>query len=219
MAMLMEVANGYNNACELIIPPRSCSDCVEKESGKVRAVGYVKTGRTFFDPTNVLEWLQAIYDGDAVIVHNINGTYNGGEATTSEGYGYVSLRLDSRTHVLTYTEIYNCANRDFYNAIADAQDFRVFLALDKSLRESSEPASIIATAPVNAIETTNEFSVTVTWSERNLMDCHALPGTLFKSCADFNRLWASFCPACNSGTTGTLVCPVDCTVPAFGTFV
>lgn len=174
---------------------RVCSDCLEPTNGNVSAVAFVRNGVNFADYADALEWLYHIDRKDAIIVHNVRGTY-AGEPVIVPGYGKNATTVATNNFTLTYFELFDCAQLEFYNKAQELSGWRVFMLTDAGLLEVWDTVSIIPSAPINSPETLNEYAVTVNWQGRYLPVCRAVPPKLFDSCQELERQKANYCKPC-----------------------
>lgn len=175
---------------------RVCTDCADVENGRVRAVAFIRVDARIDDYYDEAFWAWLVFQKKAFIIHRTRGTYSA-EPQTVEGWGAQPTELANILHTLVYTEPFVCDLTPFYNALSDADIFRVVMITENGLRYSNEPVSIKATAPVGATETVNEFSVTVTWNERNMPECiNGTPPLFLRDCNYYNRVYPTLCVPC-----------------------
>lgn len=132
----------YYPGCALIIPDPSCSDCPEKELGRVRSLFLQSVNKTFLDYTNPAEWAAAIQARDVYVFPYTQGTFAMNE-TLTQGFGNVEEDLDSYACVLALMEPNFAANRNFWNAMKKSHAFRVGWRTETKIYVSDIAATII----------------------------------------------------------------------------
>jgi hypothetical protein len=165
-----------------------CSSCPNPEEGRVSAVAFVRAGIPIGDPTLNQTWVDIICNDYGVIIPNVRGEYNGGEAKEGDGYGRVLTRRQSTTHELTYFHEYSCENVDFYNLLNYSRSYELWYTNGNKLWRSGVVVFASAKAPITADPSdTIEFEVMARWSNKNLPTCSDAP-SIFQSCEEIERL-------------------------------
>ncbi len=132
----------YYPGCSLTIPDPVCSDCPEKELGRVRSIFLQKVDYTFVDYTNPLEWQAAILAKNVYVFPYTKGTFTMTE-TLTQSFGNVEEDLDSFENVLACMEPNFAANYSFWNAMRKAHNFKVGWRTETKIYVSDVPATII----------------------------------------------------------------------------
>lgn len=132
----------YYPGCSLVIPDPVCSDCPEKELGRVRSIFLQKTDFEFSDITNPLEWAQAIQDRSIFVYPFTKGSFTMSEVLT-DGFGNVDQDLDSYEFNIAAMEPNLAANRDHWNALKKAHNYRVGWRSQTKIYRSAVAATII----------------------------------------------------------------------------
>ena len=156
-----------------------CDPCA-KELGRVRGVILFKST---FDWSTLIEKLrgttsqaateartifeQAIANGDAYLISETTGTYDGGAAQTGDGYGDDESRLLGYLYTLNYKDPSYAGNRDFYQAI-ELGDVKVCWRTETLLHFADKPATIQAIDPIEEdLSSAVVWDVTATWKSKN----------------------------------------------------
>ncbi|MCS7086629.1 MAG: hypothetical protein NZ534_11225, partial [Bacteroidia bacterium] len=139
----------------------------------VRHVAFVRcsvANSSGFDPADLADWNAAIVAGDATVIANVRGTYDGGAATENAGYGDVPTELTGMIHTLTYFDPRVRVNCNFYNQIKYlASDYRFFFFTATRGWRVLRPVRVFARMPVaETTETFVNYEVTVKWSHIDL---------------------------------------------------
>lgn len=149
--------------------PAECTD----ELGRVRHVGWVRctlfSGPSPFNPSSLTDWNLAIAAGNAILIRDVRGTYDGGSATKNAGYGSKPSRLTGKTHTLTYFDPRVINNCDFYNRLHYiGSEYRFFFFTATRVWQVLRPTSATPTMPIaEDLNSIVEFNVTVEWSDIN----------------------------------------------------
>lgn len=198
----------YGNEC-IDSADYVCAVCGEGESGRIRAVAYVRQDVRFVDITNPLEWLYYISLKQAYILPEVRGSYDGGKESTSEGFGAQQNRVTGMLHTVEYAERMRVENLGFYNVARRRSDLRLVYVTERYLWWAPSLAKIAASKPIEAgLDTENIFKVSVQWASMDFAAAHEIPAGVFDSCARLQALLAQYCAPCAAEpTTGTFDCP------------
>jgi hypothetical protein len=174
----------------------SCDDCEGEELNRIIHLAFVLKGRTL-DKTSAsaftADLLDAEADGDAIILRNISGTYDGGAITTGPGRGRETERVLGMSHTLTYIDPAILSRIAFYNAMKQiARNFNIIYFTDqKAWPVDNIQPSVAPTVPITDDNTTKiEGNIVVKWNKKDL----ALP-------VDFNTEALDSCPVLPSSIT------------------
>ena len=138
----------YPDTCDPLIPDHACSNCLDRENGRVRGVFFKKKSYEFADPTSVAEWEAAVLSGDVIIVPYTHGDFDGGTPNEGQGYGdQVSTYLNS-AYVLNFFDPDLVDNRNFYNEIKKSRNYEVGFRTETVLWFLSGTAVILPKSPV-----------------------------------------------------------------------
>jgi hypothetical protein len=163
------------------IPDYVADDCGNIENGRVRHLILKKKTATITDPSNASEWNALIASGDALVIKNVRGSYDGGVVVESTGFGDNSAQLTGRNHVLTYMDYTVKNNVSFYNEFAMASNnYNVYFATESLIWGQTKGIQLASTLPItdNLQEGIN-FNVTVKWAEMEMPTPYTSPSTLF----------------------------------------
>ena len=163
------------------IPDYVADDCGDIENGRVRHLILKKKTATITDPSSVSEWQGLIASGDALVIKNVRGSYDGGVVVESTGFGDSPAMLTGRNHVLTYMDYTVKSNVSFYNEFAKASNnYNVFFATESLIWGQSTGIQLASTLPItdNLQEGIN-FNVTVKWAEMEMPTPYNSPSALF----------------------------------------
>lgn len=152
-----------------------CDPC-NNELGRVRSVilfdaGFdttplqtaLKLGTTEGDAQAVTLFEAAISNGNAHLISETNGTYDGGSPQTGDGYGDEDTRLLGYLHTLSFKDPSYAGNAKFWEN-AEKSKWKVCFRTDTLLHFIDKPASIQAIAPIEADLTSSvAWNVTAAW--------------------------------------------------------
>jgi hypothetical protein len=169
----------YSNSCGQL--PAFLSDpCAAPEGGRLRHVAFVAPGVQFADWGDPLEWQAKAAAGQVILIPNTQGTYNGGESVTTEGFGEARQVATGRNHSATYAHREVAGNTAFYDALNFQQGWQFVFATENLLWLTHAPALVKAGAPVEAgVDSMVKWSVTVEWSSRHNPQPIPLPAGIF----------------------------------------
>ena len=156
-----------------------CDPCA-KELGRVRGVILFKSsydwstlitnlraGTTQGAAAAVTEIENAVANGDAYLISETTGTYDGGAAQTGDGYGDDESRLLGYLYTLNYKDPSYAGNRDFYQAV-EAGDVKICWRTETLLHFADKPATIQAIDPIEEdLSSAVVWNVTATWKSKN----------------------------------------------------
>lgn len=132
----------YYSGCDTVIPDPVCSDCPDKELGRVRSIFLQRVDYTFVDITNPVEWQTAIQNRDVYVFPYTKGTFTMNEVLTP-GFGNVEEDMDSYENILAVMEPNFKDNRAFWNAMKKSHAFKVGWRTESYVYVSDTPAVII----------------------------------------------------------------------------
>ena len=108
----------------------------------------------------------AIEDGNAHLISETTGTFDGGSAQTGDGYGDEETRLLGYLYTLAYKDPSYAGNKDFYER-AENEHWIVAWRTETLLHFADKPAGIQAIAPVEQdLTTAVAWNVTATWKSK-----------------------------------------------------
>ena len=155
--------------------PIICDD--EFEYQRVTALGIHKIIDPQLDLTDPAVW-ELFVDTDPPtnnfidyinLVPDVEGEYDGGEATTAPGYGENLEIVESMRHGIVIRGEYNKKNEAFFNRIFRSKNNGItfFTGTDRQMQVvDQQRISIIPQLGVtNALETHRKFQLTISWSK------------------------------------------------------
>lgn len=172
-------------SCITTLPDYICESCNPSEANKIRAVAFVKKGVVFADPTyqDSDEWATLVNAGDAWIINEVNGSYDGGSPNFQTGWGDAIEKLSGITHIANWMVQWTCENTEFFNNLNFQQDLEFFFVTENHLQYSGITANSFAKAEVtDDMNSVRTWAVETKWSNKNLPTCFDRP-EIFASCA------------------------------------
>lgn len=113
---------------------------------------------------------QAIIDGNAHLISETNGSFDGGAAQTGDGYGDEESRLLGYLYTLTYKDPSYASNKEFYEK-AEKEHWIPAWRTETLLHFADKPAGIQAIAPVEEdLTSAVAWNVNATWKSKNKPD-------------------------------------------------
>lgn len=126
-----------------------CSDCPDKELGKVRSLFIIKVGTVFIDDQDPAEWAAKIASGDVIIFPATSGSVTV-DPKTSDGYGNTAETLDSYTFTMDVHEPNFKNNVPAWNAVKRSTIYRVGWVTETQVQISDVAATFIPKTPTPA---------------------------------------------------------------------
>lgn len=156
-----------------------CDPC-GKELGRVRGVilfrgdydvesliAKLKLGTPEGNQQAVAQFEAAIESGDAHLISETTGTYDGGAPQEGDGYGDEEKRLLGFLHTLTFKDPSYAGNVEFYENV-EKEHYKVVWRTESLLHFGDQPASIQATDPVEEdLTSAVVWNVTASWKSKN----------------------------------------------------
>lgn len=163
------------------IPDYINDDCGDIENGRVRHLILKKKTATITDPSNASQWQALIDSGDALVIKNIKGAYDGGVIVENDGFGDASSQFTGRNHTLTYMDYTVKSNVSFYNEFAKASNnYNVYFATESLIWGQTKGIQIYSTLPItNNLQEGINFNVTVKWAEIDMPTPYTIPAGIF----------------------------------------
>jgi hypothetical protein len=189
------------------IPARSCEDCVTDELNKVVHAAFVKRGTSISTTSMVSDILAAELLGNAYVIRNVSGSYDGGKATFGKGLGKQLKRMTGKAHALSFIDFSYVANAQYWiDMESQAANFDIYFFTDTyGWVVTNAPVSIEATGKItDDNQTFIEGEIAVTWAKKsNPLNYSASVDDLATCPQLFDGESVSF--SNQSGSTGTIV--------------
>jgi hypothetical protein len=164
------------------LPAFVSQPCTQPEGGRIRHVAYVAPGVQFADWSDPLEWQAKLAAHEAIVIQGTQGTYNGGESVTQEGFGNSRFVTTGRNHSASYQHREVVENIDFYDSLNFNAEWQFVFATENHIWVTDAPAHVKAGAPVEAgLDSMVKWNVTVEWSAKTNPKPFALPEGIFRS--------------------------------------
>lgn len=189
------------------IPARSCEDCITDELNKVVHAAFVYRGTDISTTAMVADILAAELLGNAYVIRNVSGSYDGGKASYGKGVGKQLKRMTGKAHALAFIDFSYVANAQYWiDMEAQAPNFDLYFFTDTfGWVVSNAYLSIEAVGKItDDNQTFIEGEIAVSWAKRsNPLNYTALVDSLATCPQLFDGETVSF--ANQSGSTGTIV--------------
>lgn len=171
------------------IPNYYCNPCLDSttiEYGRIRSVAFIKNtyiATILANPSSTSVWTTAVNNGNAVVLYQTRGSYDGGATTMITGFGDNIEFNGTRTHTLTYFDPFVSDNVDFYNAIQNSTDWTICFRTSTKIWFAEKPVTI---TPKNAvaddIASTMTWEVACKWTNANSPYGYTTPTAIFDRC-------------------------------------
>lgn len=173
----------YPSDCQDTVPAYQCNACPDREKGGVTTVAFIKKDFAFVDPTDPQEWIDGIEAGSIMLIAKTRGQYDGGSAKYGEGFGRIKQRLLGYDYKLTFMDEDFKANKSFYDAIDDSNNW-ILAWFTESLVWLSDTA--VTTSVKDAVDIDIEkdvvWEVEVSWFYKNKPRKFEAPAGIAESC-------------------------------------
>lgn len=168
---------------EVNVPRYACTDCGERDFARVRHVAYFDENYEFSDIESFAEWNTLLNAGQAEVIRNVLGSYDGGETEEIGGFGDVEFDNGNTTHVLTFKDPNYKDNRDFYNALKNKKDKKFVWTTQNNMFVANTPANISVKIPIaESIKDIVVAEVTIKWVQSDLPLIYTRATDLFDEC-------------------------------------
>lgn len=188
-------------------PSRGCEDCVTDELNKVVHVAFVKRGTTIGTSTIVADIMTAELTGNAYVIRNVSGAYDGGKGSFGKGLGKQLKRLVGKSHSLTFIDFSYVANVQYWSDMENqAANYDLYFCTDTyAWVVANAFLSIEAMGKItDDNQTFIEGDIAVTWSKKTNPINYISSVDSLATCQQlFNGDALSF--ANQSGSTATIV--------------
>jgi len=170
-----------------------CNDCGEAELNRIIHIAYVKKGTDIdlTDPaTTESDLLAAELACNAIIIRNINGTYDGGTVQTGKGHGKEPEHVVGMGHTISYTDFnMSKAQIAFYNAMKrNARQFDLYpMTQTKVWPIKQTSLSVAPKLPITDDNKTSiEGQIDVKWNLPDLPLPYDIDTDAFDECQELN---------------------------------
>lgn len=156
--------------------------CGVREMSRVRHLIYVNKSASVSDPSDSAAWAALEASGDAKIIRNINGTYDGGAPVEGAGFGEAISEQYGIVHSLVYQDPRAVQNIDFYNNLKKvAQNYKLFFATETKIWKVDATLYASPKAPItNDLSQIVSIETTLKWSYKDLPVTFDRPVGLFE---------------------------------------
>lgn len=135
-------------SCETI-PSYNQIACNQSEMARVRSIALVKNGVTFINPSSESEWAAKVASGDAIVIREIRGSYDGGQPVEGAGFGSQVVRILNKNHAVSVTDPRAVDNIGFWNVMQrQAYNYTLWLLSENYVWNTKGTPSIAPTMPI-----------------------------------------------------------------------
>jgi hypothetical protein len=166
----------------------SCVDCVDNlEHARIGQGGFVHKSyyeTLMADPTDASIWQTGITDGKIVIMPNLRGTYDGGTAVTSPGYGRVSLKTTGYNYTANIHDPVYADNYDFYASLVGNSGWHFAFLTETQGRITQVPVNVSPKDPItDSLDDAVEWQSDISWSAKFAPKPFTAPQAVFQCAA------------------------------------
>jgi hypothetical protein len=156
--------------------------CLPKELGRVRSVAFVNKNSTILDPTDASEWNALIASGDAIIIPQVRGNYDGGAVSEGAGFGDEATEFTGRIHTLNYFDPNTTQNNEVWynNFTKNAKNYVLWYRTETKIYNTDAPLSLSAKEAIT--ENTTDvvtYEVMCKWTNENMAISYPAPAGIF----------------------------------------
>jgi hypothetical protein len=161
--------------------------CNEAELARVRSIAFVKRTANVSNPSDPAVWAALEANGDAKIIREIRGAYDGGVPVEATGFGSQQTRIQNSNHTLTVTDpkvIQNVRN-GFWDAMRrNAYLYEVWLLGETQIWKTNGIPSVAPTIPITDDISQEVYVVaTIKWQDPNIPVPYDKPGEFLDTIA------------------------------------
>lgn len=144
--------------------------CGVRELARIRHIIFVKKTVPIVNPSDAAAWTALEASGDAKIIRNINGTYDGGAPVEGAGFGESISEQYGITHTLTYQDPRAVQNIDFYNKFKMvAQNYVAYACTETQIWSTIATLYASPKMPIaNDLSQIVSIEATIKWSYKDL---------------------------------------------------
>jgi len=154
--------------CNPIEPVYRCSNCSEDNPNNILHVAYVKRGVTIPTTSIIASLLAAELAGNAYIIRNVSGEYDGGTYGDRTGRAKQSTQNGAGIFNVIYTDYTPIENNQFYDDMMQSgSNFYMIYFTEGIAHYADAPLRVIKSDPITrAYETYQEALITVRWTKK-----------------------------------------------------
>lgn len=176
----------YPSTCDDVVP-HDCDPCETPEFGRVRSAFFIKNGFAFNDPTNTLEWQNAIANKNVIVIPFTNGEIPMPSPKTIPGYGDTHEQLVNYEFSCKFNDPNFVSNTDFYNSIAGQRVYKIGWRTSSQCYISPTTVSIIPMYTVPDDDQTKlVWAIETKWISNQFPVPFNIPATIFDTCFETN---------------------------------
>lgn len=171
------------------IPDYYCNPCLDSsviEYGRIRSIALIKNtyiATILANPTSSSVWATAVSAGNAVVIYQTQGSYDGGTTAELTGYGDSITYNGNTTHTLTFKDPFSSENCDWYNAIRNSTDYTIAFRTSSKLWFAEKPVTFTPKNVVaDDISTPMAWEVTCKWTNSSSPCGYNVPAGIFSTC-------------------------------------
>lgn len=161
------------------VPAYQDTLCLSNELARVRSIAFVKKTATVSNPSSASAWAALVASGDAIIVREVRGNYDGGQAVEAPGFGSQLNRIQNKNHSLTVTDPKAIDNIDFYNSLQrNSYLYNIWFLTETKVWQTFGTPTVAPTLPVTDDISQEVYVVSVIkWQHADLPTPFDKPGT------------------------------------------
>jgi hypothetical protein len=169
----------YEDTCG-DIPVHTEDICDPGEQAGIRSIVLMKKGFNFDNPSDATEWQNAIAAESIIIIHRVNGDYDGGKPKYGTGYGDAESTYLGSDHTLKYNDPTYVDNVAFYNSLRGSRNWKLAFRTDTQIHLVNKPVSFSPMAPVKeGLEERVIWNVECKWTYKDSPIPYDIPTGIF----------------------------------------
>lgn len=175
-----------SNCGDVAQPDHNCSLCPDKEYGRIRKIAIIKTSylsTIMANPSLDSTWTTAISSGNAWIIPETSGSYDGGSTAENTGFGNQATVNGNTTHILVYKDPNYSENCDFYNPLRQQGGYTLAYVTSDNVHFAGTTVTFSPKNPVgDDINSFVTWEVTCKWINPDSPCPYPKPSTVFELC-------------------------------------
>lgn len=156
--------------CNNTVPVLKCSDCPDEYANRIIHVAFIKRGVTIPTTSVISSLLAAELAGNAYILRNVNGEYDGATFSDRTGRGKQDTQNGSAVQNVVFTDFTPIKNRTFHNEFKNiASNFYMIYITESVAHYANSPMRMMPNGAITRdLNTLQEAQITVRWTNKDL---------------------------------------------------
>jgi hypothetical protein len=183
----MSIYYPSTNACASSQSAYNCNPCPETEFSRIRSAAFVKKtylSTLLLSASSSSAWTTACNGGNAIVLWECNGSYDGGSTSEITGFGDTATMPGNTTHTAVIKDRNYVENCDFWNDIRqNTSEWTFVYRTSSQIHFSIAEVSINGRNPVaDDLNAPLVWEATIKWTYPDSPCPYTTPTGVFDSC-------------------------------------